>query len=420
MEGAGSDGNFTRRSSPRRRGSPGSSSARRRSSGSSEQLSAILEAVSKVSELDLSDVPPTSHPLGSRTPGPRTSRALAQPRRRSSRTRPTVTRTTSGRRRHERTPERAPRRPPADGAWRARGDAVSAGVDTLRLSAEEARSLLDRGELSPRELWDAYRAAIEARDAELHAFLTLVDEPAGDGVPIALKDVITTKGIRTTAGSKILEQLRAGLRRDGRRPLQGGRPAAARQDEHRRVRDGLLDRELRLRPDAEPVGPDARPRRLGRRLGRRGRRRARPLGARLRHRRLGQAPLRLLRQRRAPPDLRHRLPLRDRRLRLEPRPGRARDAHGPRQRDPLRDHQRPRRRERLDHRRGAGGRGPRAGRPRRRADRPAAAAERGRGDRAGRSAPPSRRRSRTRRASAPRSSSASCRSRSTTACPATT
>jgi aspartyl-tRNA(Asn)/glutamyl-tRNA(Gln) amidotransferase subunit C len=28
-----------------------------------EQLNAILEAVSKVSELDLEDVPPTSHPL---------------------------------------------------------------------------------------------------------------------------------------------------------------------------------------------------------------------------------------------------------------------------------------------------------------------------------------------------------------------
>ena len=28
-----------------------------------EQLSAILESVSKVSELDLSDVPPTAHPL---------------------------------------------------------------------------------------------------------------------------------------------------------------------------------------------------------------------------------------------------------------------------------------------------------------------------------------------------------------------
>ena len=29
----------------------------------SEQLNAILEAVGKVSELDLTDVPPTSHPL---------------------------------------------------------------------------------------------------------------------------------------------------------------------------------------------------------------------------------------------------------------------------------------------------------------------------------------------------------------------
>jgi aspartyl-tRNA(Asn)/glutamyl-tRNA(Gln) amidotransferase subunit A len=82
---------------------------------------------------------------------------------------------------------------------------VSGGIDTLRLSAEEARGLLDRGEASPRELWDAYRAAIDTQNGELHAYLTLVDEPEGEGVPIALKDVISTKGIRTTAGSKILE-----------------------------------------------------------------------------------------------------------------------------------------------------------------------------------------------------------------------
>ena len=83
---------------------------------------------------------------------------------------------------------------------------MSAGtIDTLRLTAEDALSLLARRDVSARELWDAYRAAIDARDGELHAFLTLVDEPAGDGVPIALKDVISTKGIRTTAGSKILE-----------------------------------------------------------------------------------------------------------------------------------------------------------------------------------------------------------------------
>src|SRR5471032_2326909 len=65
--------------------------------------------------------------------------------------------------------------------------------------------LLERKEVSGRELHDAYRAAIDARNGELNAFLTLVDEPAGDGVPIALKDVISTKGIRTTAGSKMLE-----------------------------------------------------------------------------------------------------------------------------------------------------------------------------------------------------------------------
>jgi len=81
---------------------------------------------------------------------------------------------------------------------------VSAGIDTLRLTAEAALDLVDRGEVSGAELFAAYRAAIDERDPELHAFLTLVDEPEGDGVPIALKDVISTKGIRTTAGSKIL------------------------------------------------------------------------------------------------------------------------------------------------------------------------------------------------------------------------
>src|SRR5262245_27032057 len=79
-----------------------------------------------------------------------------------------------------------------------------AGLDTLRLTAEKALDLVDRGEVSSGELVAAYRAAIDARDSELHAFLTLVDEPEGEGVPIALKDVISTKGIRTTGGSKIL------------------------------------------------------------------------------------------------------------------------------------------------------------------------------------------------------------------------
>ncbi len=65
--------------------------------------------------------------------------------------------------------------------------------------------MLERGDVSGAELRAAYRAAIEARDPELHCFLTLVDGDACDGVPIALKDVIGTKGVRTTAGSKILD-----------------------------------------------------------------------------------------------------------------------------------------------------------------------------------------------------------------------
>jgi aspartyl-tRNA(Asn)/glutamyl-tRNA(Gln) amidotransferase subunit A len=77
-------------------------------------------------------------------------------------------------------------------------------IDTLRLTAEEAKSLLERRELSAAELRGAYHDASDERDGELHCFLRTVPDSAGDGVPIALKDVISTKGVETTAGSKIL------------------------------------------------------------------------------------------------------------------------------------------------------------------------------------------------------------------------
>src|SRR5205807_843372 len=66
--------------------------------------------------------------------------------------------------------------------------------------------LLERRELSSAELFAAYRDAIAARDGDLHCFLTTVDEPKGAGVPIALKDVIGTQDVRTTAGSRFLER----------------------------------------------------------------------------------------------------------------------------------------------------------------------------------------------------------------------
>jgi len=80
----------------------------------------------------------------------------------------------------------------------------AAVIDTLRLTAEQAAGLLERKEAAPEELTQAYLDAIASRDGELHAYLHVVGE-TGPGVPVAHKDLITTKGIPTTAGSRILE-----------------------------------------------------------------------------------------------------------------------------------------------------------------------------------------------------------------------
>ena len=77
-------------------------------------------------------------------------------------------------------------------------------IDTLRLTAEEAAGLLERGDVTSGELHGAYVDAIRARDGELHAYLRTLDEPDRDGVPIALKDLVCTRGVETTAGSRIL------------------------------------------------------------------------------------------------------------------------------------------------------------------------------------------------------------------------
>src|SRR6187200_1985701 len=77
-------------------------------------------------------------------------------------------------------------------------------VDTLTLTAEDAMGLVERAEVSAAELHAAYIEAIGERDEELHCYLRTVDEPEGSSIPIALKDVISTRGVETTAGSKIL------------------------------------------------------------------------------------------------------------------------------------------------------------------------------------------------------------------------
>jgi len=95
-------------------------------------------------------------------------------------------------------------------------------IDLRHLTIEQAAATLARGEISSVELTQAALERIEATDGELHAFLTVTADvalaqakeadarrAAGEsgallGIPIAIKDVILTKGVRSTAGSKIL------------------------------------------------------------------------------------------------------------------------------------------------------------------------------------------------------------------------
>ncbi len=74
-------------------------------------------------------------------------------------------------------------------------------IDTLRLTAEEAMAMLEHGEVSPAELHAAYGE----REDDVHAYLRRLDYADAAGIPIALKDVIGTRGVETTAGSKIRE-----------------------------------------------------------------------------------------------------------------------------------------------------------------------------------------------------------------------
>jgi aspartyl-tRNA(Asn)/glutamyl-tRNA(Gln) amidotransferase subunit A len=95
--------------------------------------------------------------------------------------------------------------------------------DLTALSIAEAGALIVRRQVSPVELTDAYLAQLERQNPLLNAYVTVTGDAAREearaaereigsgtyrgplhGIPIALKDLYDTKGVRTAAGSKIL------------------------------------------------------------------------------------------------------------------------------------------------------------------------------------------------------------------------
>ena len=97
-------------------------------------------------------------------------------------------------------------------------------TDLTRLTAAELAARLSRGEVSSVEATQAHLDRIHAVEDQVHAFLHVADEAAlaaaaavdvrraaGErlpelaGVPVAVKDVMATKDMPSTSGSKILE-----------------------------------------------------------------------------------------------------------------------------------------------------------------------------------------------------------------------
>ncbi len=95
--------------------------------------------------------------------------------------------------------------------------------DPTRLTISAALDRMRAGDLSALELTEAHLQRIERRDPEIRAYLTVTPELALEqaraadqarvagqerpllGIPIAIKDVLSTKGIETTCGSQILK-----------------------------------------------------------------------------------------------------------------------------------------------------------------------------------------------------------------------
>jgi aspartyl-tRNA(Asn)/glutamyl-tRNA(Gln) amidotransferase subunit A len=97
-------------------------------------------------------------------------------------------------------------------------------MDLNSLTIEATRAAVASKQITASTLVEQFYGKIKAEDGAIHAFLTLCEDralqkakaidalvnkgaalPPLAGVPVGIKDVMVTRGVRTTAGSKILE-----------------------------------------------------------------------------------------------------------------------------------------------------------------------------------------------------------------------
>jgi aspartyl-tRNA(Asn)/glutamyl-tRNA(Gln) amidotransferase subunit A len=97
-------------------------------------------------------------------------------------------------------------------------------MDLANLTIASTRAAISEKRTTARRLVEEFYQKIKAEDSEIHAWLTLCEEralaraqrvddlaargealPPLAGVPVGIKDVMMTKSVRTTAGSKVLE-----------------------------------------------------------------------------------------------------------------------------------------------------------------------------------------------------------------------
>ena len=223
---------------------------------------------------------------------------------------------------------RAGRRPVSRAPGHRRMNLLDATATTLRSdiaagrvsAVESCRAALDRiaavdPSLNAFNLVDAERALARAQQIDQRRAAGETLGPLA-GVPIAIKDNMNVRGMLTTASSTDPRDFIPPYDATVVRHLEAAGAVIVGKDELRRVRNGIVERELGIRSRAQSMGARSHPGRIERRFRGRGRGSVRAARARLRYRRVDPSAGRVLRRGRAEAVLRPRVAVRPARLRV--------------------------------------------------------------------------------------------------------